>query len=526
MVQAERQKISWLNSLVALPLLITMACDLLSRSFDLSSGLAMRLAEAQRIASGQLPYLDFFSLDSTFTLYLSGLPLWLNQFLYKSLHQFVPVALLTKSLILSVLLLSLTTSLLILRQAGTTGLFRYFALCFVLANYLVRFEFGELQHLFWLLALPYMLVRWLTYQSIIVQRWLMLLTAAMALCGVLLDPYYLLTWLVFELILSLYFGRLAYTGLLVFGTLSLFGTVLPWFGNNVMAAYQGWILPLRLAKLAVFDTALLRPGCVPDRRDVILLGVFALILLFLRQKKQSYLIVPAVLLLMGFAQYVLECEGLSLTLPWTMASAVFIISAIMLDTLKGNSRGLIAVSLVVSISGSWLLYQNSVKQIDAALAAPVDYIRDGLPDIAQVIDIYSKPRDHVLILSDFAGAAYPLLNNYDRYQSGYLTYGKPLHLLRMLGEKNKLSPALVQYKKYVEKKFTDDLLHGKQTLLIVHLNHELEDMLAIPEVSSIFERNYDMLYKCYFYTNRREPKEMAGLFYPFYVYMPNHSGAP
>ncbi|MBK9770388.1 MAG: hypothetical protein IPP57_06105 [Candidatus Obscuribacter sp.] len=520
------KKISWLNSLVALPLLITMACDVLSRSFDLSSGLAMRLAEAQRMATGQLPYLDFFSLESNFALYLSGLPLAFNQFLYKSFHLFVPLTFLAKSLILSLLVLSLLVSLLILRKSANGDLYRYFAICFLLGNYLVRFEFGELQHLFLLFALPFMLARWLTYQSMPVKSWLMVLSAFMALCGVLLDPYFLLTWLVFELVLTLYYGRCAYASALVFGALALFGTLMPLFGSKVMVAYQGWILPLRLAKLAVFDPALLRPGCVPDRRDVILLGVFALMLLFLRIKKQSYLVVPAVLLLMGFGQYILECEGLSLTLTWTMACAAFIVLAVLLDTFKSNTRALTVVSLVVSLAGSLLLYQNSVRQIDAALAAPVDYIKEGLPDIAQVIDIYSKPSDQVLILSDFAGATYPLLNNYDRNQAGYMTYGKPLHLLRMLTEKNKLSPALVQYKKYVESKFTQDLLQGKQTLLIVHLNHELEDMLAIPEVAAIFERNYDLLYKCYFYTNRREPKEMAGLFYPFYVYMPNHSGAP
>ncbi|MBK7837426.1 MAG: hypothetical protein IPJ49_07035 [Candidatus Obscuribacter sp.] len=278
------KKISWLNSLVALPLLITMACDVLSRSFDLSSGLAMRLAEAQRMATGQLPYLDFFSLDSNFALYLSGLPLALNQFLYKSFHLFVPLTLLAKSLILSLLVLSLLVSLLILRKSANGDLYRYFAICFLLGNYLVRFEFGELQHLFLLFALPFMLARWLNYQSIPVKSWLMVLSALMALCGVLLDPYFLLTWLVFELVLTLYFGRCAYVSALVFGALALFGTLVPLFGSKVMVAYQGWILPLRLAKLAVFDPALLRPGCVPDRRDVILLGVFALMLLFLRIK--------------------------------------------------------------------------------------------------------------------------------------------------------------------------------------------------------------------------------------------------
>ena len=123
---------------------------------------ALNLEGAKLIASGRIPYADFFCLASPLMLYGSLLPLYLATSLK------VDPGLVMNLLVWSFSLLSVGACAGILlprRHHREWHCFPPFVVALALANVLMLFQIGQREHLFMLAFMPYFLIRWLRWHG-------------------------------------------------------------------------------------------------------------------------------------------------------------------------------------------------------------------------------------------------------------------------------------------------------------------------------------------------------------------------
>lgn len=523
--------------LLCLPLLLTFLYDLCVHTGDLASGPAMRLAISEKLLSGQMPYVQFFSLDTPWLLYLSCLPARVNEIL-AGMHLMQPLVPMLKILFFLLTLAALLLSLGMLARrvredpadAELPVLLFSLPLAMVLGNYFVRFQLGEAQHLFAIFLLPYLLARWLSYRD---QKSVSESSAASicagSLCAVFTtgDLLFYFVIALMEMALALAYGKVVRDralGAFVLFTLLLWGSAFFWT-KEVQEAFTRWIVPLRFAKLLVYDDALSSINCAPDNRFSLCFFALTTVLAVLLKDKIKLLGLLAALSALGIFAYAIECEGFSsgLVLANFVCVIVLVISLIFL-VWKGGERAGIAKNVVVialfavSLSASYFFFQKSQSAIDNALGLPVNIRKNGLPDLQEILNSMSAAGDNVLILCDFANASYPSLIYYDRKQYGFCTYGKPIHLFRLLAQAGRLSPALQEYQKLTQEKLQADIESGKAKVVFVHANHEIED-IALDGLMRALDSRYMLAGRAYYYNQRVEPRESAGGNLPFDYYV-------
>lgn len=522
--------------LICAPLLLSFLYDLSLRTGDLASGPAMRLALSEKILGGQLPYTQFFSLDTPWLLYLSCLPVKLNEIL-AGMHMMQPLVPMTKLIIFFLIVVSLLLTLLLLagrvREQPTNAELRPLLyglpLALVAGSYFVRFQLGEAQHLFAIFLLPYLIARWLSYTSDANSK--SNNTAAMvvgALCALFgsADLLFYFIILLLEAALALTYQRFVgdkFLSSYVITTLLLWATLflLP---PSVQVAFTKWILPLRFAKLLVYDDALSSVNCAPDNRFALCLFAISTVCGMLLKDRLSLLAPLVMLAILGVFTYAIECEGFSsglilanfacsITLALSFIYLLFIVSE------KVKSRKVLLLSLfLLSLSASFLFFQKSGSAIDTALGLPVNIRKNGLPDLQEILNTMSAPGDNVLILSDFANASYPSLVYYDRKQYGFVSYARPLHLFRLLAGAGRLSPTLKEYQKLTREKLLADIESSRAKIIFVHVNHVAED-IALDGLMAALDSRYMLAGRAYYYNQRVEPRESAGGNLPFDYYV-------
>lgn len=520
-----------------MPVLLTFLYDLCVHTGDLASGPAMRLAISEKILSGQLPYVQFFSLDTPWLLYLSCLPARVNEIL-AGMHLMQPLVPMTKIIFFLLTLVSLLLSLCMLARrvrenpadAELRLLLYSLPLAILLGNYFVRFQLGEAQHLFAIFLLPYLLARWLSYrdEKSAAESPVVLICAGI-LCALFTsgDFLFYIVIAMTELALALAFGKVVgdrALGAFALLTVILWGTAFFW-PKEVQEAFTRWIVPLRFAKLLAYDEALSSINCAPDNRFTLCFFALTTVLAVLLKDKVKLLGLLAALSALGIFAYALECEGFSsgLVLANFICVLVLVVSLLYL-VLKGfESAGLAknipaVILLTVSLSASYFFFQKSQSAIDTALGLPVNIRKNGLPDLQEILNSMSAAGDNVLVLCDFANASYPSLIYYDRKQYGFCTYGKPIHLFRLLAQTGRLSPALQEYQKLIREKLQADIESGKAKVIFVHANHEIED-IALDGLMRSLDSRYMLAGRAYYYNQRVEPRESAGGNLPFDYYV-------
>lgn len=523
--------------LICAPLLLSFLYDLSVRTGDLASGPAMRLALSEKILGGQLPYTQFFSLDTPWLLYLSCLPVKLNEIL-AGMHMMQPLVPMTKLIFFLLIVVSLLLTLLLLalrlREQPTNAELRPLLyglpVALVAGSYFVRFQLGEAQHLFAIFLLPYLLARWLSYTSdgnaksnnttaIVVGALCALFASA--------DLLFYFIILLIEAALALAYRRFvgdkSLTSLVI-ATLILWSTIflLP---PSVQVAFAKWILPLRFAKLLVYDDALSSVNCAPDNRFALCLFAVTTVLGVLLKDRLSLLAPLVVLAVLGVFTYAIECEGFSSGLILanfacliTLALSFIYLLSKVFEKVKISKKVLVLSLFLLSLSASYLFFQRSGSAIDTALGLPVNIRKNGLPDLQEILNSMSVPGDNVLVLCDFANASYPSLVYYDRKQYGFVSYARPLHLFRLLSGAGRLGPALNEYQKLTREKLLTDIESSRAKIIFVHVNHVAED-IALDGLMAALESRYMLAGRAYYYNQRVEPRESAGGNLPFDYYV-------
>ncbi|MBS1995311.1 MAG: hypothetical protein JSS86_03330 [Cyanobacteria bacterium SZAS LIN-2] len=527
---------SLLACLPAVPLLITLYYDLVMRQGDLPAEKAVHLEAARRIATGELPYIDFWTWSQPIALTVATWPLQIQQLLSQC-HAFMRLELISKNLDMAFVLLSFILCQLLLQRAAkdyrpADRLQMPLAVAMAVATYALRFQFGETQHHFILGFMPYIVLRWLrtevTDQNFI-PRWLAFACGLLAGLAVSLD---LLYWPLLLLVEALFFlpqlgfkTRMAeYIGLLTALAVALTGLGL--LNGEQRDAFLRWIMPLRLGSLMVFDRALLPVTVSPDRRDVIYLLAATFILGSHLIRRLSLLKPLMAMALWGLVIYICQGQGLSEQLALCTYCCYFLATLCSFELVQLTPAGskkilLTAAGTVLCCLLAIAFYRGSQSACDEALSVMANTPpgKTKLPDVAQTLEKYTKWQDDVLLLSYCPQSIYPTLINLERHQSGYFLTAEPLYLLTMMEEARLLTEDLKNFRTILKQKLAHEFASAQPRLILVDVMRERETLEQY-DLLGVLKQSYNRVGLCRYYSAYREPRENIGLCLPFLIYQP------
>ncbi|MBL8085985.1 MAG: hypothetical protein JNN26_25380 [Candidatus Obscuribacter sp.] len=522
--------------LIGLPVFLVFLFDLLSSTGDISPWPAMRLTLFERFRSGALPYSDFFSFDTPPALFLGALPAALHQML-AGLGFLQPLVLVFKLSVFLAVALSLVASLGILcfaletvqaeRKRELMPLTLGFTFSFLAANYLVRFQFGDLQHLFCLALLPYLFLRACSYMGVRFFGPLSFLLGFLAALAASLDLLFVPVFVICELVLAAVSGKLRFDKALLGVGLGFCLAVASLFTlpEASRAAFFEICLPLRLAKLLILDEILAFVKCAPDLRFYLILFGVALVNGFLLLSRSRLLAPLLSLMIMGLLLFAVEAEGFSSELVVLVFSSAFVLGLNLFQWLSPFSGGRLYLpgAILFSCLASYGFYTVNHQALDQSLSVSSELRRNGAPDLGEVLDQNSRIGDNVLVVCDFPSAIYPALLYYDRRQYGYLTTSKPLHLYRVLRQIGPTNMVVNNACETIIAKVRRDLDSGKIALLLVHKSPEEEDMRCLG-LAFYLDNRFANSGNAYYYSRARAPREAIGYLFPFHVYLPRTQG--
>jgi len=526
---------------------------------------ALNLEAAKLIATGKIPYVDFFCLSSPLILYGSLVPLLFAQTLG------VPPSLVANLLVWSLSLVSVLSCAAILlprRHHREWHCFPLFIVALALANVLMLFQLGQREHLVMLVAVPYFLIRWLRWNGHKVSRKEAILSGVFAgfsfclwdaflLMAASLDGFWLLSLRKIRPLLALEVRA----GICAASICLLSALFLSEAARN---NYLSLVYPMLSLGYQCHDWSIYGSGSVPERRDIFYVAIAAILFVLPFRRRTSLAAPLVVLFLVGFGLYLSQLKGLSHSaIPMIFAIAFLlsvdlVIAGVIARRILRNSRSgcvgsggwmqflggkvaLIAYAVIVLLLAGAFLKQQESK------------IGRGLPLVAEVIPEeiarqkselassslagqssagetaepascaawlakYSRENDEVLFLTDSLVAGYPLMLQMNRQPSGYLLQSDCLVELEAC-ERESLQPKTFQsYAENLYPRLERDIASRRAKMIFVQ-DVTMDDLLKKHNVAETLHKYYELRGHARLKGANAEPVEHTGFNYNIGVFL-------
>ncbi|MBS1989048.1 MAG: hypothetical protein JSS83_00950 [Cyanobacteria bacterium SZAS LIN-3] len=414
---------------------------------------------------------------------------------------------------------------------------------FALASLAVGFEFGEQQHLFVLLSLPYLLCRWLELEGAAVGNRFRFLAAIMAALGASFSVFYLLVLVAFEAVEMLArrrfrsaFSRTSLCFFSVYILISLSNLLLP---IEAQRSFRTWILPIRFNELTHDSYAFYGSYVTPERKSLLYAAVFVLVLAFGGLRRLQILRPLAALTILGLMVW------MSLVLGLSADAVILTFFAAMLFVLEAyhgiqwfvfryprlfRRRKEAAVTILYATTmalacafmiGSEVQQRKLVKTGPTRLASALS---GNVPDLADVIKDNTKEGSRVLILNGRVRPMFPLLALCKRRTCGYFLGTEVLGTLSNIrtrhyfdtdfGTPESLTSAA---EKDLYARLSRDIVEQSPALICVE-GGEIEEALALFKVQPLIMQKYKRLCEAIYYSDRQGPREITDVGYNYWIY--------
>lgn len=290
---------------------LSLLLERLSEPLDLAPDAALYLQTGQLMLSGKIPYVDFVELNPPLIMYISYFPAWLSE--QTSLHSIVVF----KGFIVVITLICALLSVAVLwpllkEKDNRTALVVLLVICAFLGHQF-GFEFGQREHLFVYLYLPFFLLRWRRWQGDNIELFLAITCGATAGVGIALKHYFLIFPLLTEgywMLSSKRFRALLqpeiYSLLAIGFAYGLHFLFLP---TGMRKGFFEGVVPLLLSGYDAFNTSLERALFLEDYWFRALFMVMVLPLGFLLRKQHSLIMPISMWILAGWLVNVIQCKG-------------------------------------------------------------------------------------------------------------------------------------------------------------------------------------------------------------------------
>ncbi|MBS1989049.1 MAG: hypothetical protein JSS83_00955 [Cyanobacteria bacterium SZAS LIN-3] len=450
---------------------------------------ALYVHMAKLLLQGKVPYVDMFDNNPPLAIYLQVVPVWLAQ----GLKWTEPLAF--SLYIWALIIISCTAGGIALWRADCRGslLVGLAALVgFVYFNQHQVLDFGQREHIFTILYLPFFIVRYLRWQDKRLDLPLAILVGAMAGLGISLKHYFLLVALAPEIVWAiekrdvrpLFRAETLSLGLVIFLYLLHF-LFLP---RQELEMFFGVIVPIYKAGYSYYTTSLSYNLNTFWRGDFYLMALTSLGALILA--RQSSFVMPLqAFSLMSALIFVLAGQVWSYHVtPVRMASEVaifvqtFLFCRYLPAALKRGKAGPIALALALLAFVSWQTYLRCRDILVERERGEMFFLptlgydgecpsSDINPYTQIVIDRTSKD-DSILFISSSMGPSYPVYLQSRRRPASRFLHAMVLPLLAsIIDDPNE--PDRAVYKERL-KQFLDwyaeDIATNKPKLIIVQNN--------------------------------------------------------
>ncbi|MBP9091520.1 hypothetical protein KBI23_10855 [bacterium] len=471
---------------------------------------ALNLEAAKLIATGKVPYQDFLCFASPIIIYGSLVPLLTAQVL-----NIAPSLVMNLTIWLVALSSTLACAKILLSRTHHREwhIFPPIIIALALANVLMLFQLGQNEHLFMLLFMPYLLVRWLRWNDYHISKTEAIASGILAGIGASLCEIYIVFLILLE---CQWLGTIVKIGPLVAPeartcliTMLAYGLFLIMSPAPFTAAYLSTVVPIFAAIPDYYDMAMYGLDSVPERRDIFYAGIAAILFAVPKTNRSSLSLILMLLFFISFWFYLNQPTGLthsaipmifSATLLWAVNLGVLGATIHRLKLLKRRRRALERLNfcllctfsaILIALTNTFLQHQSS----KIATAFPV--VTDKTPgenvvpaDCASWVAKYSNKGDQLMFLTDDVLPGYPLILQMNRQPSGYLLESTFLpyldHALHP-GENER------KYSRLCEKLYNrlkQDIIGQKAKMIFIQ-DAAIRDLLVKNEVMPTIEKYYE-----------------------------------
>ncbi|MBU6452171.1 MAG: hypothetical protein KGS72_10360 [Cyanobacteria bacterium REEB67] len=552
----ERKQNNWLTWLAVL-LFAFGTIVRVWHSNEISANVAYEMEAAYRILQGQCPYSDFYFDQSLTVVCWRMLALMLaplialvsssGSALADCFYNIKVIGLASVITTVALSLFSFRFCWQIMDRFGRSAfkpdVRSLILLAMAIANLSMGFEYGDQQHLFILLFLPYILLRWLSFEGARPTVFYKILVACLAAFGASFNPLFLLAFIAFEGGEALArrsrttaLQLMPFIFILASGGFFLYLLYLPKAAHD---ALYGWILPLKLNGLSHDSYTFYGLTCTPECTTLFYIFVFVQILAFGAVKRFQFYRPLATMALIGY------CISLVLLIGFSADGLILNYFNAVLATMEGyfaifwltatyprlfrrkKELARILLVLCVSLAACGTLFAQEVSQRQLIKTGqvrlhPLNY--KDLQDLAEGISKNSKQRDRILIINGKLRPAYPLLAQLERSSCGYFMGSDALgtladirtarHFEEKAGTGEKTTQAL---EKRLYERLLVDIRNEKPELICIEQG-EPDAALKLFKLQPVINKLYDVINEAKFYTDRLGPRELVDYNYNYSIY--------
>lgn len=502
---------------------------------------ALRLDMAKLLMTGHMPYRDFIDADPPAMMFLCTIP----AFISASCNFDITLTALICGFSLAVASVAISTYLVYKSELGDNP----FAVgCFAIAcaaiSNLFIFQFGEREHLLIVMALPYILTRWLRVsdRDVDIPRTLCAAVGLAAGIGFWLNLQYLLIPVILEIAFVLQnnkFARLRtpelYSCLLGLGLVPIYLVL----HQNTCKIFCNLIVPLWFNNFTFpMDDHVKYLDCSPDLRNLFYAAALVYIASLALRKKTSLFYPMTILSLLGFVFLITDKRGATAQAV-LMASPLLLNFSIIVATaaekifqrshkLVQRSSLLLALLGIYAGINSWTSWAFAKASCLKPAITKLDPVQAEKPSEFSVwLHRYSKPGDYVLFLNDTVSPAYPLTLLSGRRPCPPFLWGYPI---RLLGDTHitdpELPPELVNSpmqifdKTYVDIKLAKLIQERVPKLMFIQQGRTEDYLRQHKSINLALAKNYKPMGEAnQIILQKTEPAFVSGCWYNFTIWM-------
>jgi hypothetical protein len=503
-----RKYILLLTVLCAVSLTLTWITSLFRLPTQVNLDSACYLQYGQLLPLGKNLYTDLFDINPPLISYLHVIPAVISQVTNMN------IVIVFKLLLALLTLTTISFSAIFLREKFLSDEWPY-AVAVIWAEALLAFllpkEFGQREHLFVLLFLPFFLLRCRRAEGGKVSPVVAILCGILGGIALFLKIYFLFIpavvetiWLIQRRQLSMFLKPEVFTILVVYGT--CFSQIF-WLPAEARDVYFNFIVPHTIKGYAAFNAGLLRAVLMLDYVDVLVLSILlsfyayvmrrrsgllvpfacwtgASYMIFVVQDKcWRYQLIPLFTGLLIVSALVLVALGLQIlptvqkifrtkstreSTDWISTRIFFVLAA-----------GILAVTAFSCYDGATAtVFALNICQKPTAHDPCVNLKKERarlvlLEESAALLDQYSSPGDKVLFLNTGFSPAYPTVTQMDRLPGSRYTHLQLIAFIEFEKRQTNNSELLAKLQKDEDKIFAailTDIEHNKPRMILIKQN--------------------------------------------------------
>jgi hypothetical protein len=434
--------------------------------------------------SGKIPYVDFFTDTVPMVFYLASIPTYFANQLH--LHPIMVFNFCVLSL--SWILLILVTSLVKAHSSKSTIAL---VVVFALLPLLFRFQFGQIDYVFFVLFFPFMLARWLRWQGQFLGGVSSMGAGIAGGIAINLNPLFCLFpaalelfWFLKRRTVANLFSKEMKTFYLLCAFYWLHFVAYP---AKIFSSILHSVISSLILQVSCHDPFLMYQGASPDQR--VYIYIFAvLVTLGLASRHQCSFLLPLILFdFVAFMLFLLNGRGSSADLLLVNVANIMLLPVVCLSLLKALPKPNFVIArkslllMAISLTGLCLVYQ--LLTIDYTQFQSLKHLgyrgyqnKQDLAPFADFLEKDSRPGETVLFLTNEIEPAYPLLLQLRRLPGSYYLCGNPIFRWQLAYDQRAAKQLWQEQFEAVPAKLASDLITKRPVLVFLESGQPWEEL--------------------------------------------------